>query len=79
MIQFGSVTADNFQGLQNIATIVQHSIGVSTVNFLNFRTSESFAALNQPKIQTKRPKLKVFCQKTQMKWQTVKILIRLLL
>ena len=29
VIQFGSVTADNFQGLQNIATIVQHSIGVS--------------------------------------------------
>ena len=29
VIQFGSVTADNFQGLQNIAAIIQHSIGVS--------------------------------------------------
>ena len=32
VVQFGSVTADNFQGLQNIASIVQHSIGVSCWN-----------------------------------------------
>ena len=30
VIQFGSVTVDNFQGLQNIAAIVQHSVGVGT-------------------------------------------------
>ncbi|XP_060592083.1 26S proteasome non-ATPase regulatory subunit 9-like [Ruditapes philippinarum] len=26
VVQFGSLTAENFQGLQNIATVVQHSI-----------------------------------------------------
>ena len=46
MIQFGSVTADNFQGLQNIATIVQHSIGVSTVNVFNFRMPYYFVVIN---------------------------------
>ncbi|XP_045208647.2 26S proteasome non-ATPase regulatory subunit 9-like [Mercenaria mercenaria] len=29
VVQFGSLTADNFQGLQNIATVVQHSIDKS--------------------------------------------------
>jgi hypothetical protein len=29
VVQFGSLTAENFQGLQNIATVVQHSIDVS--------------------------------------------------
>lgn len=29
VIEFGSVTAGNFQNLQNIASVVQHSEGVS--------------------------------------------------
>ena len=32
-----------------------------------------------PKIQTERPEFRVFCQKMQMEWQTVKTQIRLLL
>ena len=40
VIQFGSVTADNFQGLQNIAAIVQHSIGVSNTEYSNYSTTQ---------------------------------------
>ena len=36
VILFGSVTADNFQGLQNIAAIVQHSIGVSNTEYSSY-------------------------------------------
>ena len=35
---------------------------MSTVKFQNFRTPENFAVLLS-KIQTKRPNLRVFCQK----------------
>lgn len=30
IVEFGSVNANNFQNLQNIATVVQHSEGVSS-------------------------------------------------
>ena len=45
--------------------------------FLNFQTPKFWC--NSPKIQTKRPNLKVFHLKMQMVLQTVKTLIRLLL
>lgn len=31
VIEFGSVNTDNFQNLQNIAAVVQHSEGVSLI------------------------------------------------
>lgn len=31
IVEFGSVNVNNFQSLQNIATVVQHSEGVSSV------------------------------------------------
>ena len=49
------------------------------VKFLHFVTPENFAHGNQPKIHTKSPNLMAFWQKTQMEYQTVKTLIRLLL
>lgn len=37
VIEFGSVNAGNFQNLQNIASVVQHSEGVIYCRFCNFR------------------------------------------
>lgn len=34
VIEFGSVTAGNFQNLQNIASVVQHSEGVRNLTFV---------------------------------------------
>lgn len=36
VVQFGSVTAENFQGLQNIASVVQHSVNVSLLAMFSF-------------------------------------------
>lgn len=45
-MEFGSVNANNFQNLQNIATVVQHSEGVSSfllwLHFLAVSVSHSF-------------------------------------
>ena len=35
VLQFGSLTAENFKGLQNIAAVVQHSIDVSRTSVDN--------------------------------------------
>ena len=48
-----------------------------TVKFVNFRTPEN--CCNLPKIQTKRPNLRVFFQKDANGKQTLKTLITLLL
>ena len=47
VIQFGSVTADNFQGLQNIAAIVQHSIGVSYTDYSSYSTTQYWVSYTE--------------------------------
>ena len=41
ILEFGSLTFDNFQGMQNLATVVQHSKDVSTFS-VNFTPSSEF-------------------------------------